>query len=175
MLGGNVDSIYIYTKWSRCFLNSEWINPTDSQNLYPPQLGLHWRLNKQRCNSSNMMEYVSVCIGKLFLFLAMNMILNLWLASSVPVGLCSCLFFCCCPSSLSGRFFTKSWPNSLCVLVPFGTLFLSYLSLKMNMKISYLHPRYCWSSSYQRSKFYDLTDDSRMFHLPDIILELYIS
>lgn len=127
MLGGNVDSIYIYTKWSRCFLNSEWINPTDSQNLYPPQLGLHWRLNKQRCNSSNMMEYVSVCIGQLFLFLAMNMIFNLWLASSVPVGLCSGLFFCCCPSSLSGRFSTKSWPNSLCVLVPFGTLFLSYL------------------------------------------------
>lgn len=93
MLGGNVDSIYIYTKWSRCFPNSEWINPTDSQNLFPPQLGLHWRLNKQRCNSSNMMEYVSVCIEQLFLFLAMNMIINLWLASSVPVGLCSCLFF----------------------------------------------------------------------------------
>lgn len=124
MLGGNVDSIYIYTKWSRCFLNSEWINPTDSQNLFPPQLGLHWRLNKQRCNSSNMMEYVSVCIGQLFLFLAMNMILNLWLASSVPVGLCSCLFFCCCPSSLSGRFSTKSWH----VCVGSFWYFISFLS-----------------------------------------------
>lgn len=27
------------------------------------QLGLHWRLSKQRCDSSSMMEYVSTCIG----------------------------------------------------------------------------------------------------------------
>ncbi|RMX46943.1 hypothetical protein pdam_00011951 [Pocillopora damicornis] len=58
-LGMSMWPVVCLNKRTRHSINK--VLDAENNHLYH-KLGLHWRLNKQRCNSSNMMEYVSVLL-----------------------------------------------------------------------------------------------------------------